>query len=117
MPVAPGRVRVAIPLVSGRCPSCVAPGAPVAARPSAQWLSRGARRSTSICAGQTHHEGRFLDGPKIASVADSSHQFAYPPVAFLDPANELLGEASNLVGERCQVSIVAGSAVVASSLG
>ena len=45
-----------------------------------------------------------------------SDQFAYPPVAFLDPANKLLGEASDLVGERCQVSIAAGSAVVTSSL-
>jgi hypothetical protein len=53
----------------------------------------------------------------MAGVADSSDQFAYPPVAFLDPANELLSEASDLLGERCQVSIAAGSAVVASPLG
>ena len=53
----------------------------------------------------------------MAGSADSSDQFAYPPVAFLDPANKLLSQARDLLGERCQVSIAAGSAVVASPLG
>jgi hypothetical protein len=43
----------------------------------------------------------------MAGVADLSDQFAYPPVAFLNSANKLLSEASDLLGERCQVSIAA----------
>ena len=53
----------------------------------------------------------------MAGVADSSDKFAYPPLTFFDPAEKLLGEGSDLPAERCQVSVAAGSAVVASPLG